>query len=322
MKFNLIKYLILFLLASLSACDREQEDVKTGDIVIRLGTFSDAIDYSPYYIAREKGWFEAEPNLSQANIEHLGPFGARDVIAAAMKNGELTAVFAAVPPLIITRAGGLDLIIVENSCSLRQEIAVRQELPISSIEDLRGRQIAVLAGTSSHFGLLKVLNQNGIRESDADILYMPPPAARAAFVAGEIDAWAVWPPFIEQQQIAGRGRVVLGGDAKIHSVMATSESFANQNPEIAGALVSVIQRAKKWIQQNPEEAQQIVATHLDLPVDVVRLAWGKHNWAAGLDDDVVTDIGEKARFLAERNLTSRDRIVLASDLIDRRFAER
>ena len=57
--------------------------------------------------------------------------------------------------------------------------------------DLKGARIAVLAGTSSHYGVLKNLQGAGLSRNDLSIVDMIPPNAKAAFAAGQVDAWAV-----------------------------------------------------------------------------------------------------------------------------------
>lgn len=317
---------LLVLLLLTAACDQtgigsnHERGAGSGPrVAIRMGTFSDAIDYAPYYVARTKGWFASAPDLAYYDVEHVGTLETRQAISSALRAGDLTTVFAAVPPLVVTRAEGRRVSIVALSCSLRQEVAVRDELPISTVEDLQGKRVAVMFGTSSHYGLLEVFRQAGIATNDELIFDMLPPAARAAFVAKEVDAWAVWPPFVEHQQTARRARVVVGGDAKIHSAMAVSDSFIETHPAATQALASVLQAAKVWIQTHPEEAQLLVSTHLDEPLDVVRLAWGKHNWGANLDTEVLTDIQAKSDFLAREGLTRNDAPVSTSELIDSRL---
>ena len=47
---------------------------------------------------------------------------------------------------------------------------------------------------------LKLLKEQGIGESDVEIVDMTPLDAKIAFETGKVDAWAVWPPFVEQQE--------------------------------------------------------------------------------------------------------------------------
>jgi sulfonate transport system substrate-binding protein len=269
---------------------------------ITIGTFSEAIDYSPYYVARYFKWFEGAPELKGVTVNYK-EFTDRAAISTALSRNELAAIFAAEAPLIITRAQGEEIRIPVISCTLQQEVVVRTALPVGSVADLRQKRVAVLQGTSSHYGLLRILASAGLSPNDVDLRFMGPPQARAAFESGNIDAWAVWPPFVEQEQISGRGKILRGGDAVIQSVMAEPKSLIDDHHAQALALVRVVNQAKKWIQENPEEAQAIVAKQLNLELPVVKAAWGKHNWGAQLNDAVTLDMQHKAEFLARQNAT-------------------
>lgn len=289
---------------------------------VTIGTFSKAIDYSPFYVAKHFKWFEDSPELKGMSVKYT-EFTDRPSISAAFEKGDLDALFAAEPPVIITRAQNNDIRICDISCTLQQEVLVRNELPILSVADLRGKKIAVLQGTSSHYGLLKILRSVNLNPTDVDIRFMGPDEAKVAFETKQIDGWAVWPPFVEQQQVNGRGKVLTGGDAVIQSIMAVPTPLLTKNEAIARGIDNAIQQSKKWITEHPEEAQSIVANELGIDIQVVKTAWGKHKWDARLSDDVIADIQEKANFLAQEHATRIDTPVnVRNDLIDLRFTKK
>jgi sulfonate transport system substrate-binding protein len=288
---------------------------------ITIATFSHAIDYSPFYVAKHFGWFEGSPELKGIRVRYR-ELNDRAEISSAIEKHQLQAVFAAEPPVILTSAQGERLKITEISCTLQQEVVVRSRLPIYSVPDLRHHSIAVLLGTSSHYGLLKILRSAQLDpDRDVKLLYMSPDEARAAFESGRIDAWAVWPPFVEQEEVSGRGRVLTGGDAVINSVMAVPQYVLENNEPVARAMVQVIQRSKDWIRGHPEESENVVASELGLDMSVVQVAWGKHDWSAHLTPAIMKDIQQKANFLSDEHLTRNDaRIDIKRELIDARYS--
>lgn len=301
------------------SCNRNGGPGATQSTTVTLGTFSKALGNSPYHIAKHFNWFEEEPSLKGAKITYT-EYNDRPSISDAFSKGDLQGLFSAEVPSILCRAQGDDTRIVALSANVSQSILVRSDLPYKTVPELRGKSVAVLQGTSSHYGLLKILKAFNLRESDADIRYMPPAEARVAFETNKIDAWAVWAPFVEEQEVSGKGRLIQGGDAIIDSVMTLSAPFIRAHEAAASAVVSVIQRAKKWIIENPDQAQQIMAEELGLDPKVVKLAWSKHNWAAQLDDANIDDIQQKATFLAEADKTRASKnLDVRKDLIDLRF---
>src|SRR4051812_7247838 len=231
---------------------------------LRIGSFFIVIDYAPYLIAKSKGMFE---KIGGATTVQYTTFQSLPPVNEAMATQQVDAVFEAEPPALIGRAAGIDVKIVGISCSLVQEILVPHKSNAQSVADLKGAKIAVLAGTSSHYGVLKLLKEAGLSPDSVEIIDMVPPDAKSAFETGQVGAWAVWPPFVEQEELAGAGRVLPKGDALIHSIMAVSGSFAAKNPSTVKALVSILNETKAWMIKEPAAAQAIVAKELSIPLN-------------------------------------------------------
>lgn len=299
---------------------RRGETQKSSPIIIGVGTFSEAIDYGPVYVARHFNWFEdalrAVGVTKEIQYLELGSF---DEIQTGFAQGKLHAFFSAEAPAIKLRSENQDIRVVEVGCTLQQEVLVRTELNVTSIAQLKGKSIAVAEGTSSHYGLLKILSMAGLSAADVKLRPGFPGDVKPLFESGAVDAWAVWPPFVEEQVIAKRGHTLPGGDAKIQSVMSIPNSLIEQHPEVAQALVSAIKKAKKWMAENPDEAQSIVAQSLKLRPEVVRLAWPKHNWSATLTEDVLVDMEEKSQFLTRQGVVRNGVVNIRKDLVDTRY---
>ncbi len=289
---------------------------------VTIGTFSKALGNSPYYVARSQQLFENDPALKGVKINYK-EYNDRPSISDALSRGELQTLFSAEAPQILIKAQGNDIRIVNLSASVRQSILVPTDSPIQNITDLKGNKLAVLQGTSSQYGLLKILSEAGLKESDLTIQYMPPAEARAAFESGKLDAWAVWSPFVEQQEVSGKGRLVNGADVTIKSSMAIDANFIKRYPKQAKAIVKAVQQAKDWIITHPEEAQKVASEQLGLDLTVVQKAWPKHNWAITLDDAAIADIQEKTDFLTAQDQTRAGiKLDVKKELIDTELLRR
>lgn len=284
--------------------------------VVTIGTFSKALGNAPYHIAKHFGWLEADPAFKGVKLNYV-EFNDRPAIASAFSRGELDLLFSAEIPSILIRAQGEAVRLVMVSTFAAQEILVGSGSEIKKVEDLRGRKVAVQAGTSSHFGLVRILNGAGLKNADVNLVFMPAAEGRTAFETSQIDAWAAWAPWVETQEVAGRGRALSGGEAVIYSVGTMREPFLRQYPKQTRALFETMQRAKTWMIANPEEAQKIVAGELGFDLAVVQRAWPKFHWDATLSESLLADFQAKATFLAEQKLT-RDNIIVdvSSELVD------
>lgn len=278
---------------------------------VRIGTFSTAIDYAPMVVAKSKGWLQEElgPNIK---LEWT-TFQTLPAINESFASGKVDVVFEAEVPAIVGRAAGIDVKIVEDGATLREGIIVPINSPAQSFRDLKGKRVAVLAGTAMHYGFLNILKGVGLDKNSVQIVNMIPPDAAAAFSSGQVDAWAVWPPWPEQQVVDKRARFLPGGEAEIQSVVVMRGKFVQDQRELAQKVLKAISKAKQWLAANQEEGISLVAKELNLPPEVVRLAWPKHDWGAKLTGDIIKDLENKAQFLLDEKMIQNR--VSAADLV-------
>jgi sulfonate transport system substrate-binding protein len=316
--------LVLLTAISLTTCRKEAASVtpppaprKTGTITI--GTFSKAYGNLPFYVARHFRWFESDPALAAVTIKYV-EYNDRPSISDALSSGQLQVLFSGDAPALLCRAQGNDIRAVMVSGNAEQEIVVAPDGPIQTVRDLRRKKIGVLQATSSHYALLKILRAHGMKESDVSLSFLNPTEARVAFESNRIDAWAVWAPFVEQEQASGKGRPVIGGDALINSLMSVSTDYSKTNEPAVRAIAAAVARAKQWMIGHPAEAQRIAAEQLGLDAKVVALAWPKFNWSATLDDGLISDLQAKIDFLAASDKTRQGKTFdVRTAYVDTRF---
>lgn len=283
---------------------------------ITIGTFSKAYGNLPYYVAKHFNWFESDPALKGVAL-HYTEYNDRPSISDAFGAGKLQALFSGDAPALLCRAQGNDIRAVVVSGYAEQEVVVRPDSVIKDVSDLKAKRVVVQQATSSHYALLRILKMSGLGESDISLQFMAPAEGRAAFESGQVDAWAVWAPFVEQEQVAGVGRVVVGSNARINSLMSLSEDLIKSQRPIAVALANSIRRAKQWMVANPADAQKIAVEQLALDPKVVVTAWPKFNWQADLDDAMSADLQAKVDFLAAQDKTRQSKSVdVKRDYVD------
>ena len=98
--------------------------------------------------------------------------------------------------------------------------------------------------------------------------------------------------------------------------MAIPDFVINENPEIAKEFCKILDESKKWIRENPNKAMNIVANSVQQKIEVVELAWQKHNWSATINEPLIQDIQNKADFLSEAKVTrNNNRVDVKKNLI-------
>ncbi|WP_298464017.1 ABC transporter substrate-binding protein [uncultured Erythrobacter sp.] len=262
---------------------------------LEIGYFSRAIGYAPYYVADELGWFDEHPALKDWEVTHRF-YGDRATIADSFGNN-LDVLLSAEIPAMMTRAQGADIRIIDVTGEINLFWIAQSELSPTSLQSLAGQQVAYQSGTSSHYGMLKSLEDAGLTADAFELKNMKAVEAEAAFETDQVAAWVVWSPFLEQQTVSGVGRRVPGSEYSYATTMTVTNDLLQDSPEVAEALVEILDRAQLWIMENRDEAEVIVAKATRQDVEVVEEALNNVDFSAELDSDMVLVFEEMARFL-------------------------
>ncbi|MBV9383598.1 MAG: aliphatic sulfonate ABC transporter substrate-binding protein [Streptosporangiaceae bacterium] len=179
-------------------------------------------------------------------------------------------------PPVFAAAGGEAVEIVgarKTDAGDQDAVIVPKNSTITSISQLRGKRIAVGNGSSADYNLLTVLTKGGLTAKDVTIANLQPALALAAFTSGSVDAWDVWPPYVQQVVAQDNARVLSVGPAygNPYSFEVASKAAA-ADPAKAAAIkvyLATLDKAYVWTATHPAEWA---------------VAWGK---AAGLPASIM-----------------------------------
>jgi len=142
---------------------------------------------------------------------------------------------------------------------------------INKPEDLKGKKVVVVPGTSSEFAMGLYLKKGGLTMDDVEVIKADAPEIVAIMDRGEAQAFVLWEPFPSNaMQVMGNKvkRMAydqdLGLSGALHQVMSTK--FLTENPEAGTRLMKAYLEAEKFIKANPDKAIDIVAKATRLEV--------------------------------------------------------
>ncbi|MEQ1248196.1 sulfonate ABC transporter substrate-binding protein [Acinetobacter soli] len=186
-------------------------------------------------------------------------------------------------PPIFAQAASPNLVYVANQPAApnAEALIVQKNSPIQSIQDLKGKRVALNKGSNVHYLLLKLLEKNQLTLQDIQVVYLPPADARAAFEKGAVDAWVIWDPFFAaaEQQIGAR--VLATGQNLIsnHQFYLADRKFAEQHPEVLKTVVQQLNQTTEWVKTHQDDAARLLEkpTALDfniLKTSISRMGFG------------------------------------------------
>lgn len=190
-------------------------------------------------------------------------FAAGSPILEAIGKGKIALGYAGVASPILAQSEGVPFVYIGNDSALPGSIGliVPQDSPIRTLADLKGKKIAATQKTAGHYLLIRALTQDCLQLKDAQFVDWPPPKAQEAFVRGEVDAWAIWQPFLAQLQEIMPVHFLANSDGLMNdrSFYLASRSFASDFPDIVKIVMGETRQMATWITKNPEPAAEMSA---------------------------------------------------------------
>src|SRR5580765_5975693 len=207
---------------------------------IKIG-YSDWPGWVAWEIAKAKGLFQ-----KQGVDVTLVWFPVYTDSLAALNTGKVDANCSAWCDVLAPLAEGVKLKVVLVNDNSAGNDAIIAKPGLKSVKDLKGKTVATELGTVEHFLLLQGLAKNGMTEKDIQYKNLTVPDAAAAFLAGKVDASALWQPWINQIEKDKKGNVLF-----------TSK-------EIPGLIPDLLVFQEKVVNERGDDVQKIVATWFDV----------------------------------------------------------
>lgn len=195
-------------------------------------------------LTKETGDFkEAYPDVDIEWVE----FQSGTDILTAMQSGSIDFATIGTPPVALGIANNypFKIFYLHDVIGESEGLIVRNASGITSIEDIKGKTIAVPFGTTSHFAFLNVLKANGIKTADFTLLDMTASDLFAAWQRGDIDGAYIWES-VKSQLIENDGtQLVSSADAAevgglTAEVGIVSNDFYSKYPEVVKKYIDVL----------------------------------------------------------------------------------
>jgi ABC-type nitrate/sulfonate/bicarbonate transport system substrate-binding protein len=226
------------------------EDIPT----IRVGWTIPA-EEAKYWMMRRP---QAFPDLGKTYKIEWSQFPGTSVMSQALMAGALDCSTQGILPIAQGAAtGNLAVYIVfqhagEKPGSFSLYWAVKDDSPIKTIADLRGKTVGISiigGGTQGPFNLL--LKKNGIDpDKDIKLVEVSFPVSEEAIRSGRVDASNLVQPFAARAEAKGGLRKLFALNEAlpniVHIVEACRKDFIDNNPKLAQAYVRDLTSGLKW----------------------------------------------------------------------------
>ncbi len=240
-----------------------------------------------------------ERRLAPLNVKpswHEFTSGLPLLEALNLDNLDFSADVADTVPVFAQAAGAqLTFVAQEAPSPSAQAIVVKADSALKTVADLKGKKIGFAKAAGAHYLLIAALEKAGLSFKDIEPAYLTPADGRAAFEKGAIDAWVVWDPFLSAAQRQANVRILADGTgiASYQRYYLAATKYAQARADVLGVLYTELEKAGKWVKQNPKEAAALLAPVWGIDAATVEQANERRSYA--VRPAVASGLGEQQK---------------------------
>jgi sulfonate transport system substrate-binding protein len=216
-------------------------------------------------------------------------------------------------PPVIARANGIDVKIIAKSAfnPATNAVLVSPNSSIQSIEELKGKKVAVQVGSSVHYFLSQILAEKGMALSDVQLVNLPGPDQGPALESGAVDAIVLWMPYRTQLEMAGKARV-LADSAHVSGgigVYMVRDEFGKKSPQLVEAFLKATKQANDYLKKHPKEALQLLATGSQFSPAVLKESLKGFDWSMAITPLDIKAMNDIKAFLKAAKVIRKDFVI-------------
>jgi len=232
--------------------------------------------FSAYYVAQQEGLFKKHGLDVRINT---GPSGS--AMVAFLVNGQIESAFGSEIAGVANHNLDPNVVVVAQATRLVRWIAVVGR-NIETLDQLKGKKVGVARGSGGEVFWLAMIDKLKLNPADYTIVNVEAPEMVAALERGNIDAYAVWEPWVTRGLAAVRNTKVL----------KDQEGILEQGV--------YIYMNKAWILKNQAPAEAFLRALVDateiINGDRKRAAKDVSDFLKNLDPPLVEQLMTKLRF--------------------------
>lgn len=216
--------------------------------------------HAPFFLGVDEGIYR-DAGIDLAVNEGRGSVQVAQLIGG----GQDQFGFASSDAIMRGAGAGVPVMSIANIMPVMgQAIYVRENSPIRTLADLKGRKIAVTPGGTNEALLPLVLEKGGLKITDVQQVSADPTAKVRVFLNGDVDAIIATGWAHSLFDAGGGARAFVYSDHGVEIVgynLIASRSMIEGNPDLTRRFVAATLKSWELARQNPEKALDALAKH-------------------------------------------------------------
>jgi NitT/TauT family transport system substrate-binding protein len=239
-------------------------------------------------LAYEKGYFRKEGVDVSLEFKATG----RDCLALVVKgDADLAVVFETPITRSLLEGNKISVLTELHRSEQNTAVVARKDRNIRNAEDLVGKTVATISKTNAEFHLDLFLRSHMVDPSKVTIKQMTTAEAVNAVARGEVDAAALWQPYVSQSihEDPSQFELLKSTFYSEFSMLAGLRDKLEAQQETNLAILRALLAAKKYFNSENQEARRLVEKILEEKKFFVSAsAWDQMDIHLGLSSTLLT----------------------------------
>jgi len=296
------KYLVM-LMATLmvfifAACSNSNE-TSGGESLIKV-----KVGYMPNYASLNSvvAGIKTDSFKEEGVEVELVEFADGPTIIAAMESGSIDVGYIGPGAHVLPIQGKADIIAFSHLGNA-DEVIGNEDKGVNTIQDLKGKTVAVASGTSSETILDLTLSEAGLSKEDIKVMDMDASAIVTAMISGSVDAVATWSPNTNAiKKELGDKAIMLSNNARYANEFPSIASwvvapgYADENKDVVEKFLKGLFKGYDYRVDNADEVAKWVAKEIALDEKSLIEQTGDGDWVTASDIKTMIEDGSIKKY--------------------------
>jgi len=288
---------VSFIVVVWVACSPENEKNASAGIEPVTIAVTPWLGSAAIFVAAEKGYFRDEGLDVTLQIYPSGHLCVDAILA-----GTADLATAAETPIARAALAQKPLAVIGSIARVDNAIQIiaRKDRHISVSQDLKGKRIGMVSGTTADYFLHVYLVTSYIDPKEIQIVDYTADRIVAALISGEVDAVCTWSPHTNAlKEQLGDNALVLG-DPTIYRMawnLAATRDFVQNRPAAVRKFLRAVIKANRFIEEQPAQAHAISTRQMRPQDDLIEKEWHNAHFGLTLDQSLILNLEDHARWL-------------------------
>jgi len=257
----------------------------------------------PFYIAEHEGFFAAEG----AQVEFREVVGGHRAMQQLL-TGATDLATASDAMIMINSFKRDDFAVIGTFVTSNDDVKLvtRNESGITRADQLAGKRIGTVIGSSADYFLDTLLLFHGVDPKSPHVINLQPENMEASLSKGEVDAVAIWEPYpfnILNSVSGSKALTISPTYVETFNLIARKKLFGTRDGDLV-KILRALDRAQRFIKDEPVKAQAILRSRLQLDQAFVDWMWTRFDYRMTLDQSLLSTLESEARWAKHEGMVT------------------